>query len=105
MDFITTEFQKKEQDNRSKGQRKKRSLDKGIQLRGGETGSEKKKGEVVQKVVWDKLKEGGRCMKCGRSNHLAWDCKALSGAKTDPSCSNANQEPVPKKRKFDGGKF
>ena len=32
MDFITTEFQKKEQDNRNKGQGKKHSLDEGIQL-------------------------------------------------------------------------
>ena len=44
MDFITTEFQKKEQDNKSKGQGKKRGLDERMQLRGGESGSEKKKG-------------------------------------------------------------
>ena len=56
MDFITTEFQKKEQDNRSKGQGKKRSLDKRIQLRGGELGSKKKKSEFVPKEVWDKRK-------------------------------------------------
>ena len=56
MDFITTKFQKKEQDNRSKSQGKKRSLDKRIQLRGGETGSVKKKGDFVPKVVWDKRK-------------------------------------------------
>ena len=54
MDFITTEFQKKEQDNRSKGQGKKRSLDERIQLRGGETRSEKKKAEFVLKDVWYK---------------------------------------------------
>ena len=71
MDFITTEFQKKEQDNRSKGQGNKRSLDERIQLRAGEAGSEKKKGEFVLKEVWDKRKEEGRCMKCGRNNHLA----------------------------------
>ena len=51
MDFITSEFQKKEQDNRSKGQEKKRGLDKRIQLRGGESGSEKKKVEFVLKEV------------------------------------------------------
>ena len=51
MDFITTEFQKKEQDNRSKGQGKKRGLDKRIQLRGGESGNEKKKGEFVPEEV------------------------------------------------------
>ena len=76
MDFITTEFQKKEQDNRSKGQGKKRRLDERIQLRGGESASEKKKGEFVSKEVWDKRKIEGRCMKCGRSNHQARDCKA-----------------------------
>ena len=51
MDFITTEFQKKEQDNISKGQGKKRGLDKQIQLKKGESGSEKKKGEFVPKEV------------------------------------------------------
>ena len=51
MDFITTKFQKKEQDNRSKGQGKKRGLDERIQLRGEESGSEKKKGEFVPKEV------------------------------------------------------
>ena len=75
MDFITTEFQKKEQDNRSKGQGKKSSLDNRIQLRGGESGSEKKKYEFVPKKVWDKWKIEGRCMTCGRSNHQARDCK------------------------------
>ena len=73
MDFITTEYQRKEQDNRSKGQGKKRGLDKRIQLRGEESGSEKKKGECVPKEVWDKRKEEGRCMKCGRSNYQAPD--------------------------------
>ena len=51
MEFITTEFQKKEQDNRSKGQGKKRGLDERIQLRRGELGSKKKKGEFVPKEV------------------------------------------------------
>ena len=41
-------------------------------------------------------------MKCGRSNHQAWDCKAPSQAKTPPSIGNANRELVQKKRKFDG---
>ena len=47
MDFITTGFQKKEQDNRSKGQGKKHGLDEGIHLRAGGSGSEKKKGKFV----------------------------------------------------------
>ena len=51
MDFITTEFQKKEQDNRSKCQGKKRGLDERIQLRVGEPGSEKKKRKFVTKKV------------------------------------------------------
>ena len=51
MDFITTEFQKKEPGNRSKSQGKKRGLDERIQLRGGESGSEKKKGKFVTKEV------------------------------------------------------
>ena len=103
MDFVTTEFQKKEQDTRSKGQGKKRSLDERMQLREGETGSEKKKREFVPKDVWDKRKEEGRCMKCGRSKHQARDCKTLSRAKTHPSFGNAHQDPVQKKRKFDSG--
>ena len=64
-------------------------------------GSEKKNGDFVLKEVWDKRKIEGRCMKCGRSNHQARDCKALSGAKTPMPLGNANQEPVQKKRKFD----
>ena len=103
MDVIATEFQKKQEDNRSKGQGKKRSMDKRIQLRGGETGSEKKKVEFVLKDVWEQRKEEGRCMKCGSSNHEARDCKALSRAKTPPSFGNANQAPVQKKRKLDRG--
>ena len=63
MDFITTEFQKKEQDNRSKAQGKKGGLDESIQLRGGELGSEKKKGEFVHEEVWEKRKIEGRCIK------------------------------------------
>ena len=69
MDFITTKVQKKEQDNRSKGQGKKCGLDERMQLRGGEAGSEKNKEEFVPKEVWEKRKEEGRCMKCGRSKH------------------------------------
>ena len=103
MDFITTKFQKKKQDDRSKGQGKKHSLDERIQLRGGELGSEKKKGEFVTKEVWEKRKEEGRCMKCGRNNHQARDCKALSRAKTPLPFGIAKQEPVQKKRKFDRG--
>ena len=70
-------------------------------MRGGETGSEKKKGEFVPKDVWDKRKEEGRCMKCGRSNYQARDGNALSREKTPPSFGNANQEAVQKERKFD----
>ena len=51
MDFITNECQKQELDNRSKGQGKKYGLDRRIQLRGGESGSKKKKGEFVPKAV------------------------------------------------------
>ena len=94
MDFLITEFQKKEQDNRGMGEGKEGSLDERIQLRGGESGSEKKKGEFVPKEVWDKRKIEGRCMKCRRSNHQARDCKAPSRAKTLPSLVSANQEPV-----------
>ena len=54
MDFITTKFQKKEQDNMSKGQWKKGSLEEQVQLRGGELGDEKKKAELVPKEVWNK---------------------------------------------------
>ena len=62
MDFVTTEFQKNDQDHRSKGQGKKRGLDERMQLRGGESGSEKKKGEFVLPKAWDKRKIEGRCM-------------------------------------------
>ena len=51
MEFITTELQKKEQDDRSKGQGKTRGQDKRIQLRGGESRSEKKKGEFIPEEV------------------------------------------------------
>ena len=54
MNFITTEFQKKEQDNKREGQGNKHSLDERIQLRGGESGNERKKGDFVPKEVWDK---------------------------------------------------
>ena len=72
-------------------------------MRGGEARSEKKKGEFVLKEVCDKRKMEERCIKCGRSNHQARDCKAPSRAKTSPPLGNANQEPVQKKRKFDRG--
>ena len=60
IDFISTEFQKKEQDNRSKGQGKKRSLDERMQLRGGESGNEQKKGEFVpmESCIIERKKEG-----------------------------------------------
>ena len=69
MDFITSKFQMKESDNRSKGHGKKRSLGERVQVRGGEPEGEKKKGEFVAKEVWDKGKIEGRCMKYERSNH------------------------------------
>ena len=103
IDFIRSEFQKKEQDNKSKGEGQKRGLDERIQLRGREKGSEKKKGECVPVEVWDKQKEEGRYMKCRRSKHQARDGKALSSAKTPPFFGNVNQEPVQKKSKFDRG--
>ena len=100
MDFITTKFQKKEQDDKRKGQGKNSSLEERVQWRGVEAGNEKKKAEWVPKEVWDKCKLEGRCMKHGRSNHLARDCKTLLRAKTSPFSNNANQEPVQKKRKL-----
>ena len=51
MDFITTEVQKKEQDNRSKGQWRKRSLEKQVQLRDEESRSAKKESEFVLEEV------------------------------------------------------
>ena len=63
MDFVTTKFQKKEQDKRSKDQGKRRSLKETVQLTEGESGSEKKKGELFPKEVWDKHKVEGRGMK------------------------------------------
>ena len=94
MDFITSEFQKKEQDNRSKAQEKKHGLNERIWSRAGESGSEKKMGEIVPKEVWDERKVEGRCIKCGRGNHQAQDCKPPSRAKTPPSTVNANGKPV-----------
>ena len=69
MKIMTIEFQKKEQDNRSKGRGKKHGVDERIQLRGGESGSEKKKDEFIPKEVWNKRKIEVRCIKCGRNNH------------------------------------
>ena len=51
MDFITSEFQKKEADNRSKGQEKKHGLEEQVQLSGGESGSKNKKVDFVVKEV------------------------------------------------------
>ena len=103
MYFITLQFQKKEQDNKSKGQGKKYSLEEQVQLRGGELGSEKKKDEFVTKEVWNKRKIEGRCMKCRRSNYQAQDYKAPLRAKTLPFPDDVKKEPVQKKRKFDKG--
>ena len=103
IDFITTEFQNREQDNRSKGWRKKCGLEEGVQVRRKESSGEKKKREFVLKEVCDKRILEGRYMKCGRNNHQARDCKAPSIAKTPLSLSKANQEPVQKKKKFDIG--
>ena len=103
MDFIITKFQKKEQHNVSKGQGKTHSLEEQVQLRGEESECEKKKCEFVLKEVWDKRKIEERCIKCGRSNHQARDCKASLRAKTSAFSGNTNQEPVQKKRKFNNG--
>ena len=70
-------------------------------MRGGEAGSEKKKCEFVTKEVWDKRKVEEGCMKYGRSNHQAWDCKAPLRAKIPLFSGNTNQKPVQKKKKFD----
>ena len=78
-------------------------MDKQIQLRVGEVGSEKKKAEFVPKEVWEKQKEEERCMKGRRSNEQAEDCKASLQAKTLFYFSNANKKPVQKKRKFNRG--
>ena len=96
MDFITTGFQQKKQNHKTKGQRKKYSFEKQVQLRREEPGSEKQKREFVSKEVQDKWKIEGRCMKCRRRNHQAWDYKAASRVKTTPFFTNANQKPVRK---------
>ena len=103
MNFITTSFEKKEQNNGSKSKDKGRGLEEQVQLRGGEAGSEKKKGEFVPKEVKDKRKVEGRCIKHKRSYHQAWDCNTLSRAKKPPFPGDAKQEPAQKKRKFDKG--
>ena len=51
IDFITSKLQQKKQDDRSKGQGKKQSLEEWVQLRGGESGGKQKKGEFVLKEV------------------------------------------------------
>ena len=82
-----------------------RSLVEGVQSRGGESGSEQKMGEFVPKEVWDKWKVEGRCMKCGSSNRLAWDCKPQLEAKTSRFSCSANWEPVQQRRRFDKGQL
>ena len=62
--------------------------------------SEKIKSKFVLKEGWDKRKIEGRCMKCGRRNHWARDCKVPSSVKTPLSLVNANHEPIQKQRKF-----
>ena len=52
IDFIATEFHKKEQDNRSNDKKKNSTSEERVQLRGeGELGSEKKKDDFVPKQV------------------------------------------------------
>ena len=70
-------------------------------MRGGESGSEKKKIELVPKEVCDKQNMERRSLKCGRSNHQVRDGKAHLRAKTPLFPSNGNQKPVDKKSKFD----
>ena len=72
-------------------------------MEGGESGSEKKKGDFVPKEAWDKQKEEGRCIRCGRSSHQTRCFKCLSRAKTPPFFGNGKQEPVQKKRRLDSG--
>ena len=40
-----------------------------VQIRGGDTRGQRKKGKVVIKEVWDKGKVDGTYQKCGRSNN------------------------------------
>ena len=90
MDLITTEFQKKEQNNRSKDHRKNCGLEEQVQLREGESEGEKKKGKFVPSEVLDKRKVEARCMKYRRSNHQQRDYKASLGAKPPLFPDNAN---------------
>ena len=100
VDFITTEFQKKEQDNSIIGQGRKRSLEERVQLREEESSRQRKKSEFVPKEVWQNQKvEEGR-MKCKRSNYQVWEYKAPWRAKTPPFPGNTNQDLVQVKRKF-----
>ena len=57
--FISIEFQKKEQDNKGKGRGKKRGLEEQVHLTGVESGSKKKKKEIITKVVKDKQHQEG----------------------------------------------
>ena len=50
-------------------------------MRGGELGNQKKKVKFVPKRVLEKPMVEGRCVKYGRGNHLARNCKAQSRAK------------------------
>ena len=50
---ITTEFHKKEQYTKSKGQGKKHRLEERVQLKVGEAWSWKKNRQFVEKEVWD----------------------------------------------------
>ena len=78
-------------------------MEKKVQLRRGELGSEEKKEEFVPKEAYNKRKIEGKDMKCKRSNHLVRNCKVPSVAKIPLFYSNANQEPVWKKRRFNIG--
>ena len=51
MDFITMKCQKREQKNKRKGQEKKPGLEEHVELRGGDTRSEKQNAEFVTKEV------------------------------------------------------
>ena len=80
--------------------RKKYGLKELGQLRGGELGSERKKGKFVLKEVWDKQNIKERGIKCRRSKHQVRDCKVVSTAKIPPFLGNINQNAVSRKGKY-----
>ena len=86
MDIATTEFAQKDQGAKRGHKGKKHAFEDRVQMKGGEATEkkEKKKGEFVPKETWEKRKREGRCMRCGRSNHLIADCEFSPRATTPP---------------------